>query len=61
MIEKTPIVSPDLVNSLICPVSGVKLELDQSENKLVNEQFGISYRIIDGIPIMTPEERVLSV
>ncbi|MBQ3564773.1 MAG: Trm112 family protein [Alphaproteobacteria bacterium] len=61
MIEKTPIVSLDLVNSLICPVSGVKLELDQSENKLVNKQFGISYRIIDGIPIMTPEERVLSV
>ena len=61
MIEKTPILSPDLVDCLICPVSGVRLELDESENMLVNKQFGISYRIVDGIPIMTPEERVLSV
>lgn len=53
MEEETPLISNELLNLLICPVTGATLELE--ENKLANKKLGVSYEIVDGVPFMISE------
>ncbi|XP_035182199.1 protein preY, mitochondrial [Oxyura jamaicensis] len=46
---------PSLLRFLVCPLSKRPLRYDESTNELVNEELGIAYPIIDGIPNMIPE------
>ncbi|MBO4405737.1 MAG: Trm112 family protein [Alphaproteobacteria bacterium] len=57
MKEETPFISERLLKLLRCPMTGVELELEG--DSLVNEKFGVSYPIVDGIPIMlaSPKRR----
>ncbi len=50
--EETPFISERLLRLLRCPMTGVELEL--KGDSLVNEKFGVSYPIVDGIPVMLP-------
>ncbi|XP_040411871.1 protein preY, mitochondrial isoform X1 [Cygnus olor] len=46
---------PTLLRFLVCPLSKRPLRYDESTNELINEELGIAYPVIDGIPNMIPE------
>ena len=46
----------ELLNSLVCPVSGGNLVYDVDLEELRCEKSQLAYPIKDGIPIMIPEE-----
>ncbi|XP_068595692.1 protein preY, mitochondrial [Brachionichthys hirsutus] len=45
-----------LLDFLVCPLSKKPLRYDSETNVLVNEELGIAYPIVDGIPNMIPQE-----
>ncbi|KAM4673448.1 protein preY, mitochondrial [Amazona ochrocephala] len=46
---------PSLLSLLVCPLSKRPLRYEEATNELINEELGIAYPIIDGIPNMIPE------
>ncbi|XP_032188751.1 protein preY, mitochondrial [Mustela erminea] len=46
---------PALLEFLVCPLSKKPLRYEASTNELINEELGIAYPIIDGIPNMIPQ------
>ncbi|NXP07610.1 PREY protein, partial [Thinocorus orbignyianus] len=46
---------PSLLRFLVCPLSKRPLRYDEAANELINEELGITYPVIDGIPNMIPE------
>ncbi|XP_040481509.1 protein preY, mitochondrial-like [Ursus maritimus] len=44
-----------LLEFLVCPLSKMPLRYEASTNELINEELGIAYPIIDGIPNMLPQ------
>ncbi|XP_055290087.1 protein preY, mitochondrial [Moschus berezovskii] len=44
-----------LLEFLVCPLSKKPLRYEASTNELINEELGIAYPIIDGIPNMIPQ------
>ncbi|GHT97494.1 hypothetical protein FACS1894126_1650 [Alphaproteobacteria bacterium] len=53
MKNKTPLISDDLLKLIVCPLSGIRLEI--SGDMLVNTKDSICYPIIDGIPVVDPK------
>ncbi|XP_038124493.1 protein preY, mitochondrial-like [Cyprinodon tularosa] len=45
-----------LLEVLVCPLSKKPLRYDADTNELINEELGIAYPIVDGIPNMIPQE-----
>jgi uncharacterized protein len=45
-----------LLKVLSCPVTGNSLVYDREANLLVNKKDGLSYPIVDGIPILLASE-----
>ena len=50
--------SKDLLNIIVCPVSGGKLIYDQEKSALISEQAGLAYPVIDGIPMLLASEAI---
>ncbi len=50
------VIDPQLVASLICPVSRQKLVYDEVNNELVSRKARLAYPIRGGIPLMLLEE-----
>ncbi|XP_004480610.2 protein preY, mitochondrial [Dasypus novemcinctus] len=46
---------PALLEFLVCPLSKKPLRYEVSTHELINEELGIAYPIIDGIPNMIPQ------
>ncbi len=46
----------ELLNILVCPKSGGKLEYDESKNELICKESGLAYPIQNDIPIMLIEK-----
>ncbi|XP_051008240.1 protein preY, mitochondrial [Acomys russatus] len=46
---------PALLRVLVCPLSKKPLRYEASTNELINDELGIAYPIIDGIPNMIPQ------
>ncbi|EDL88035.1 similar to RIKEN cDNA 2610022G08, isoform CRA_a [Rattus norvegicus] len=46
---------PALLQFLVCPLSKKPLRYDASTNELINDELGIAYPIIDGVPNMIPQ------
>ncbi|NWH58449.1 PREY protein, partial [Geococcyx californianus] len=46
---------PSLLQFLVCPLSKRPLRYEEATQELINEELGIAYPIIDGIPHMIPE------
>ncbi|KAB1282263.1 Protein preY; mitochondrial [Camelus dromedarius] len=46
---------PALLEFLVCPLSKKPLRYEASTNELINEELGIAYPVIDGIPNMIPQ------
>ncbi|XP_056424572.1 protein preY, mitochondrial [Hyla sarda] len=47
---------PSVLQFLVCPLSRKPLRYDESANELVNDELGIAYPIVDGIPNMIPQD-----
>ncbi|XP_004632141.1 protein preY, mitochondrial-like [Octodon degus] len=47
--------NPTLLEFLVCPLSKKPLGYEASTNELINEELGIAYPVIDGIPNMIPQ------
>ncbi|KAM3940401.1 protein preY, mitochondrial [Leptodactylus fuscus] len=47
---------PSVLQFLVCPLSRKALRFDESTNELVNDDLGIAYPIIDGIPNMIAQD-----
>ncbi|XP_075898904.1 protein preY, mitochondrial [Nelusetta ayraudi] len=45
-----------LLEVLVCPLSKKRLRYEAATNELINEELGIAYPIIGGIPCMIPQE-----
>ena len=48
--------SSELLKILVCPVTKGKLIYDENSQELISLTAGLSYPIVDGIPIMLVEE-----
>lgn len=49
-------VSPRLMEALVCPATGGRLEYDAARSELVSRSAGLAYPIRSGIPIMLIDE-----
>lgn len=47
---------PRLLEILVCPVTKGPLEWDPAAGELISRSAGLAYPVLDGIPIMLPEE-----
>ncbi|XP_072906046.1 protein preY, mitochondrial-like isoform X1 [Hemitrygon akajei] len=54
-----PRIDPELLAYLVCPLSRKRLRYEETTNQLINDELGIVYPIIDGIPNMIPQEAIL--
>lgn len=48
--------STELLNLIVCPVSGDKLIYDQSQSILISRKARLAYPIVDGIPMLLLSE-----
>jgi len=49
-------IDPRLLEILICPVTGGRLDYDKAANELISKKAKLAYQIRDGVPIMLPDE-----
>ncbi|XP_078740638.1 protein preY, mitochondrial [Lampetra fluviatilis] len=47
--------APDLA-LLVCPLSRLPLRLDESGSQLVNDELGLVFPVVEGIPYLTAED-----
>ncbi len=47
---------PRLLTILVCPVTKGPLEWDPAVGELISRRAGLAYPVLDGIPIMLPDE-----
>ncbi|MBN3302126.1 protein preY, mitochondrial [Amia ocellicauda] len=45
-----------LLEVLVCPLSKKRLRYEEHTNELINEELGIAYPIVNGIPNMIPQD-----
>jgi len=50
------VIDPRLLEILVCPVTKGPLEWDPAAGELISRRAGLAYPVLDGIPIMLPEE-----
>ena len=48
--------STELLNLIVCPVSGDKLIYDQDQSILISKKARLIYPIVDGIPLLLVSE-----
>ncbi|MEM1298974.1 MAG: Trm112 family protein [Pseudomonadota bacterium] len=53
---ETPSVSPQLLESLVCPATGGRLTYDADRQELISKSANLAYPIRQGIPIMLIDE-----
>ena len=48
----------ELLEIMICPKTGGKLEYDKINQQLISKKAKIAYPIVDGIPVMLEEKAI---
>ncbi len=48
--------STELLNLIVCPVSGDKLIYDQDQSVLISKKARLIYPVVDGIPLLLASE-----
>ena len=51
-----PILSPKLLEMLVCPLTKGPLKYDQGAQELISEKAKLAYPVRDGVPIMLVDE-----
>lgn len=54
--DAQPPFDASLLDVLVCPLSKKPLRYEASTNELINEELGIAYPVVDGIPNMIPQD-----
>ncbi|XP_008309460.1 protein preY, mitochondrial isoform X1 [Cynoglossus semilaevis] len=54
--EEQPPFDPHLLRVLVCPLSKKALRYNSETSELINDELGIAYPVIDGIPNMIPQD-----
>lgn len=56
--EDTPLqtINAQLLETLICPESGGRVDHDKTANEIISKKAGLAYPIKNGIPIMLASE-----
>nr|XP_055048352.1 protein preY, mitochondrial-like [Misgurnus anguillicaudatus] len=54
--ERSQAFDVSILEFLVCPLSKKPLRYNEKGNELINEELGIAYPIIDGIPNMIPQD-----
>lgn len=49
-------IDPKLLEILVCPVTKGPLRYDAETEELISESARLAYKIVDGIPVMLPDE-----
>jgi len=49
-------IDPELLAILTCPVTRTPLVYDEAAQELVSEAAGLAYPVVDGVPVMIPDE-----
>jgi len=49
-------IDPRLLEILICPVTGGRLQYDREAQELISKKAKLAYQISEGVPIMLPDE-----
>ena len=49
-------VSPKLLESLVCPATGGRLEYDPARRELISRTARLAYPVRDGIPVLLIDE-----
>jgi uncharacterized protein YbaR (Trm112 family) len=49
-------IDPRLLEILICPVTGGRLQYDREAGELISKKAKLAYQIREGVPIMLPDE-----
>ena len=52
----THALDPRLLEILVCPVTKGPLTYDREAGELISARAGLAYPVLDGIPIMLPDE-----
>jgi uncharacterized protein YbaR (Trm112 family) len=47
---------PELVETLVCPLTRTRLRWDAETQELVSDEAGIAYPVRDGVPVLLVEE-----
>ncbi|XP_040183389.1 protein preY, mitochondrial [Rana temporaria] len=55
-IRSSQVFDSSVLQFLACPLSRKALRYDESTNELINDDLGIAYPIIDGIPNLIPQD-----
>ncbi|XP_028649763.1 protein preY, mitochondrial-like [Erpetoichthys calabaricus] len=45
-----------LLKYLVCPLSKKSLRYEEQTNELINDELGIAYPVVDGIPNLIPQD-----
>lgn len=51
-------ISSELLNIIVCPVSGEKLIYDDEKLLLISKKAGLAYPIVNGIPLLLTSEAI---
>jgi uncharacterized protein len=55
------VITPELLEILVCPITRTPLAYDEAAQELISEAAGVAYPIRQGVPVMLIEEaRVLT-
>ncbi len=49
-------ISPKLLEALVCPATGGRLEYDRERGELISRTARLAYPVRDGIPVMLVDE-----
>ncbi|RHW17666.1 Trm112 family protein [Sphingomonas gilva] len=47
---------PWLLEILVCPATRTRLRYDEAAQRLVSDEAGLAYPVIEGVPVMLMEE-----
>lgn len=56
MTEPAPDIAKKLLETLVCPLSKMRLVYDAEKQELICKANGLAYPVRDGVPVMLPDE-----
>ena len=51
-------ISNELLNIIVCPISGEKLEYNSEKSLLISKKAGLAYPVVNGIPLLLETEAI---
>ncbi|KAJ7538538.1 hypothetical protein O6H91_11G053300 [Diphasiastrum complanatum] len=55
-VAKSAVSNPKLLEYLVCPLSKTPLRYCEQSQELINDELGVAYPVVDGIPCLVPAD-----